>query len=65
MGKMVWEYGGNNNKTLKIMTHGTAMEFGMSDLQCDVWTGVFSIATCLCQPKERVYSCLELTDIKV
>jgi hypothetical protein len=41
------------------------MEFGMSDLQRDIWTGVFPIATCLCQPMVRVYCCLELTEIKV
>jgi hypothetical protein len=41
------------------------MEFEMSDLQCDISTGGFSIAKCLYQPMDRVYRCLELTDIKV
>jgi hypothetical protein len=50
---------------LKKLRHITAIEFGITALQHDIWTGVFAIATCLCQPMDRVYYCLALTDIKV
>jgi len=56
---------GNGTNVVKILPHNTAMEFGMSELQRDIWTWVISIATCLCQTIDHVYSFLELTDIKV
>ena len=68
---MIWKkmnlkyHEGNGTNVVKILPHNTAMEFGMSDLQRDIWTWVISIATCLCQTKEHVFSYLELTDIKL
>lgn len=41
------------------------MEFEMPELQRAIWTWVFSIASCSCQPMDRVYSCSDLTDIEV
>ena len=55
----------NSSNVIKIITQNSAMEFGMSDLQRDIWTWVISIATCLCQTIDHVYNYLELTDIKV
>ena len=48
-----------------MLTNNTAIVFGMPDLQRDIRTWIVSIATSLCQPMDRVYRCLELTDIKV
>jgi hypothetical protein len=58
-------HAGNGSDVIKILPHKTAMEFGMADLQSDMQTGVFLIATCLYQRMERVFGCLEITHIKV
>jgi len=41
------------------------MEFEMPELQRAIWTWFFSRTTCLFQPMGCVYSCSELTDIKM